>query len=120
MHIGDTIVDCRMAWVRGSRESTNNAGLKGQPWRADLDTGNKEEVHPVKTRAEGLEYITLIIPMKVLPKPSPPRLTIRMTIQVKNQIKDFIVAYTKLLQCSEILRTWPATSTQYTADSRYR
>ena len=70
MHIGDTIVDWQMAWARGSRESTNNAGLKGQPWHADLDTGNKEEeVRPVKTRVEGLEYITLIIPMKVLPKP---------------------------------------------------
>ena len=30
--------------------------------------------------------------------------------QVK--VKEFIVAYTKLLQRSEILKTWPATSTQ--------
>ena len=59
---------------KGSSNRANSVRVKGQPWRDDLDTGDRvEQMLPVKTIAEGFEYNNCIIFIKSSPKPIAPK-----------------------------------------------
>ena len=76
--IGLIFCEFLMKCAKGSSESRNRLGLRGQPCRDERATGNREEhVLPVIIMADGAAYSTLIC---IIPPPSSPILPINKAI----------------------------------------